>query len=149
VWFLAGSASGRAERSCTIPGGKAIFFPLVDFECSYAEYPSYHTESDLRSCATSNMDKINHLEATVDGVNVKDLEKYRVQSPLFDLSLIKDNLFGVPAQDSKAVSDGYWVFLQPLPAGMHQIGFKALGLEVTATGTNSIAQDIKYHLTVK
>ena len=149
VWFLAGAGSGGAERSCTIPVGKAILFPVIDWECSYAEDPQYHTESGLRTCATSYMDQVSHIEATVDGVSLQGLNKYRVQSPLFDLNLVKDNLFGVPAQSSQSVSDGYWVFLQPLSSGMHEVAFKALKLDVTATSPGSYAQDLKYHLIVK
>ncbi|HEY6882695.1 MAG TPA: hypothetical protein VI278_01505, partial [Nitrososphaeraceae archaeon] len=29
AWFLAGSGGGRVERVCTIPAGKAIFFPIM------------------------------------------------------------------------------------------------------------------------
>src|SRR5262245_38045217 len=30
VWFLAGSASGPVVRSCTIPAGVSLFFPLIN-----------------------------------------------------------------------------------------------------------------------
>jgi hypothetical protein len=30
VWFLAGSFSGDAERTVTIPTGKALFFPIIN-----------------------------------------------------------------------------------------------------------------------
>src|SRR5213083_1086403 len=29
VWFLAGTSGSTAVRSCTIPAGKSIFFPIV------------------------------------------------------------------------------------------------------------------------
>ena len=36
VWFLAGTFGGVAERTCDIPAGKAIFFPISCNETSYA-----------------------------------------------------------------------------------------------------------------
>jgi hypothetical protein len=32
VWFLAGSPSGSYDRSCTVPAGKAVFFPVANFQ---------------------------------------------------------------------------------------------------------------------
>src|SRR5262245_1253253 len=31
VWFLAGTFGGNATRSCTIPTGKALLFPIVTY----------------------------------------------------------------------------------------------------------------------
>ena len=35
VWFLSDQLGGREERTCTIPAGKAILFPLLTGECGY------------------------------------------------------------------------------------------------------------------
>jgi hypothetical protein len=40
VWFLPGTTGGAAERTCTIPAGKAILFPVISSECDYASYPN-------------------------------------------------------------------------------------------------------------
>src|SRR5438093_206116 len=39
VWFLTGvvNVSGTAERGCTVPAGKALFFPILNVECSTVE----------------------------------------------------------------------------------------------------------------
>ena len=53
VWFLAGTFENLpiAERKCTIPFGKAIFFPVIVSEKSFAEFPELKTESQAqRSC---------------------------------------------------------------------------------------------------
>jgi hypothetical protein len=44
-------------------------------------------------------------EATVDGVNIQNLDKYVVQSPLFNAKFPQDNIFGAPAGPTQAVSD--------------------------------------------
>jgi hypothetical protein len=77
VWFLAGSMTGKAERSCTIPADKAIFFPIIDAECSYVEYPKLKTESELRSCAITQNDETTHVEAIVDGVSLQNSQMPR------------------------------------------------------------------------
>ena len=65
--------------TCTIPAGKAILSPVATNECSYAENPNLKTEAELRACAVSG-DEVNSIEATVDGVPVNDIAKYRIQS---------------------------------------------------------------------
>jgi hypothetical protein len=107
------TTTGKAERACTIPTGKAILFPLVDAECSYAEYPKLKTESDLRSCAISLNDHLTHPEAIINGVSLQNQQMPRIQSPLFSFIFPENNLFGASAGPSQSVADGYYVFLQP------------------------------------
>ena len=149
VWFLAGSTTGKAERSCAIPSGKAILFPIQDAECSYAEYPKLKTESDLRNCAVSQMNSTTHVEATIDGVSLQNQQMPRIQSPLFSFTFPENNLFGASAGPSQSVADGYYVLLHPLSLGKHDIGFKAVSVQFTTTGVENVAQNILYHLTVQ
>jgi hypothetical protein len=149
VWFLAGSTTAKAERSCTIPSGKAILFPIQDAECSYAEYPKLKTESDLRNCAVSQQNGVTHIETTVDGVSLQNQQMPTIQSPLFSFSFPENNLFGAAAGPSQSVADGNYVFLHPLSPGKHDIGFKAVSVQFTTTGVENVAQNIVYHLTVQ
>jgi hypothetical protein len=148
VWFLAGTFGGNAERECTIPAGKAILFPIIIYECSYAEYPASKTESDLLSCAKSQTDHVTNLAVSVDGVNIPDLQRYRVQSALFNFTFPRDNVYGVAEGLTQAVSDGFWVFLKPLSPGKHEIHFSGVSQGFTATSNLNFAIDVKYHLTV-
>ena len=149
VWFLAGTFGGSADRTCDVPPGKAIMFPIYNAECSYAEYPQYKTESELRNCAKDQVDKVTSLDASVDGMKVNNLkQKYRVQSQLFDLMFPNNNVYGVSAGPSKAVSDGYWVILQPLSPGKHEISFSGSAIDFTSTAPMNFATAVKYHLKV-
>jgi hypothetical protein len=126
VSYLAPTFGGVAERTCTIPSGKAILFPLLVGECNYLENPELKTESELRVCAKQTNDAGSRsIEAVVDGVKLKNLDKYRVESQLFDLTFPANNVFSVKAGNTKDVSDGFWVFLKPLPVGKHEIEFSA------------------------
>jgi hypothetical protein len=150
VWFLAGTAGGSAERTCTIPSGKAILLPVLNAECSYAEYPEYKSESELRFCSgTFFLTQPSNMQVTVDGVKLEDLDKYRVQSALFNLDLPKNNIYGVKAGPTQAVSDGYWILLQPLSEGKHEISFGGVAVDFTTTRVESFATQITYHLTVE
>jgi hypothetical protein len=148
VWFLAGTSGFPAERTCTIPEGKAVLFPIVNGQGSYVENPLIKTESELRALGKSALDQVTLVEATVDGVKLDDLKNYRVQSPLFNFTYPENNLGGVPSGPSQAVADGYWVMLHPLPVGEHTIHFKAAIADPSATNPFNFVTDVKYQLTV-
>jgi hypothetical protein len=146
VWYLLGAA-GKVERTCTIPSDKAILFPILDTECSYSESPSLKTEEDLRKCAIdANKDAI--IKASVDNQEIKDLDKYRVTSRIFNVTYPSDPVFPTRSNFSQAVSDGWFIFLEPLKPGEHEIKFSAsqLGGPTTAEIT---AVDVTYHLNIK
>lgn len=149
VWFLAGTLGGAATRSCTIPAGKAILFPIINADCSYSERPTLKTESDLAQCAKVGNNPTTNLQASVDGVNLQQLDKYRVTSPLYNLTFPANNIFGSPVGTTQAVVDGWYVFLQPLAPGKHEVHFSGLTPANPTTGTNNYSVDLTYHLTVQ
>lgn len=147
VWFLAGTGGGQVTRTCTVPAGKAILFPILNVECDYLS-PDMKTESDLRICAKDDQDKATNLQATVNGVAIPDLKTFRVQSPLFNATIPKDNIIGLPPATTQAISDGFWILLKPLPAGQHEIHFTGSLVDFTSTGPMNFVSDAKYDITV-
>lgn len=148
VWFLAGTGGGKVSRVCTIPAGKAILIPIINVECDYLSDKSLKSESDLRQCAKSDQDKATNLKVSIDGFNIPDLNKFRVQSTLFNFTLPKDNTAGYPEGVTQAVSDGYWIVLNPLPPGKHEIHFSGSIADFTATGALNFVSDASYDITV-
>lgn len=158
VWFLAGSTGKSGPltvRTCTIPTGKAILFPVVNYECSYLENPGSKNEADLRDCAVSQENQVRDPQVTVDGVDLSS-QIQRVHSPLYTLVLPQNNIFGVRVNDgdksvsTQSVSDGFWLLLPPLTAGSHQIGFKARYQgSYGSTSSNQVAENVIYNLTVR
>ena len=120
VWFLAGTLQGEAERSCTVPAAKAILFPVINFEASVAEGDG-NTEDELAARAKFEMDQITDIRVTISGTNIDELKQYRVKSPLFNVTLPDDNVLGLPAQTTKMISEGYWLFLKPLEPGKYDL----------------------------
>ena len=135
VWFLAGTFGGPATRTCTIPTGKGIFFPVLNI-ATFAPFP-YETLNDLRAQAAADIDKFTVLELTIDHINLRGLQDLRVQSPVFSLTVPDGGLLGPgscpplvpPASPSQlcnpVVSDGFWVLLSPLHKGDHVLHFHA------------------------
>ena len=148
VWFLAGTTGGSAERTCTIPAGKAILFPVVNSECSYVENPSVKTEFDLISCAKQDNNRATNLQATIDGQKLQQLDRYRVVSPLVDVTFPDNNLFGTTPGKSKMIVDGFYVFLQPLSKGNHELHFSSFTPPASPGGSNYVI-DVTYHLKVQ
>jgi hypothetical protein len=146
VWYLVGAA-GKVERNCIIPSDKAILFPILDTECSYSETPTLKTEQDLRQCAVEgNKDAV--LKASLDNREIKNIEKYRVTTNLFNVTYPSDPVFPTNSNYSQAVSDGWFIMLEPLKPGAHELKFSASQLGAGTTGENTVL-DVKYNLTVK
>jgi hypothetical protein len=146
VFFLAFSNSGGAQRTCTIPTGKAILVPINVVLVSKAEFPDAKNDDDLHRLAEEDESSNPDLFLSVDGKQFQDLEKYRVHSRPFEVNISSDHPFGF-AGPTLAVSDGYWVILEPLPPGKHDIHFKA---RLTKPNTSTIfySDDLKYIINV-
>jgi hypothetical protein len=80
VWFLAGisgfvpPADVPLERECTVPAGKALFFPILN---SFCVDEGDGSEEAQRACARPFVDTATVLEASVDGRPLTGLSKYR------------------------------------------------------------------------
>ena len=139
VWFLAGTFGHSVNRVCDIPAGKAILFPILNSECSFAEFPKLKTLSELSICAKTIQDQVTTLNASIDGIPIPNLEEYRIRSPPFNFTLPENNILEMPANvTTQAMADGNWVFLQPLSPGFHKIIFKGgVQQQTNAAGRNS------------
>lgn len=144
VWFLTGviNVSGTAERDCTVPAGKALFFPIINVECSTLEVPPFHgdNEAELRACAMGF--HFGDVFAEIDGVAVQNLVSYLKDSPLFTFTVPPDNVLGVDPGTGQSVSNGYYLMLAPLSVGEHNIHFGGTFTDFDFT------LDITYNLTV-
>jgi hypothetical protein len=146
VFYLAGTSGGHAvTRKCTVPTGKALFFPILNALWGAAVGDCVPTNSavvcniaDLRKLAADSMDSVT-LNAVIDGEPVENLREQRVQSPVLTITLPDT------APYTPNVSDGYWLLLPPLPAGKHTIYFKGV---VTDGPFKGFVVEVTYKLTV-
>jgi hypothetical protein len=56
---------------------------------------------------------------------------------------------GVAATTSPSIAEGYWIFLNPLSPGKHEIEFASAAEEVTVTSNMNFLTRTTYHITVK
>jgi len=128
ILFLSGKLANEdtnlPDRLCTISTGTSILFPVINCEANPLESPELKTHQDLIERVKRDEDSIIKKECSV---NSKRIPTQRVKSdPLvFELTINEDNPFNVKGGGTTyASSDGYWVFLKPLPVGKHIISFK-------------------------
>lgn len=150
TWFLAGTFSGSVTRSCTIPEGTGLFFPVANYFaldtpnlCGQGDPISV---KDWRAIAAAFVDGLTSVSATLDGRPVRDLS--RVKTKVFASALPEDNIFdafcgpdGFPAGVySPSLNDGIYALLEPLRKGDHTLAFHAEG--------PGFLLDVTYQLTV-
>ncbi|HEX2273985.1 MAG TPA: hypothetical protein VHG90_08945 [Acidimicrobiales bacterium] len=126
VWFLAGTfGGGPATRVCTVPAGKALFFPIVN--AVFVATEPGETEAIAHEVLREHIDQVDvsTLAVEVNGVPIPNLGRYRAHSATFPVVFPEDNVFGVPAGFYPiAAADGYWIMLAPLPPGTHTVHFR-------------------------
>lgn len=145
VWFLAGTfGETGVVRNCDIPSGKALFFPIINAECSKVEGDG-PAQKELRAGAKALIDNVTVKEVIIDDTVLIDLDNYRVGSKLFVFKLPTNNVMELPAGSSPAVSDGYWIMLKPLSAGQHEIHVHG---EAKISETFTFKTEVTYNLNV-
>jgi len=169
VWFLAGNFGGESVRTCTVPRGKGIFFPILNNTYWSPEDTPFVTDVlapyygwDLTGLSEAEIlrrgvnwaaDHATELAVTIDGVPLKDLWQYRAESDVYTIELsnaIED--FGYPPGTRyPSVSDGYWIMLAPLKPGAHTIHIQGAGAYTTPEDPfdSPFSIDVLYYLTVE
>ena len=154
VWFLAGTFSGgTATRTCSIPEGQALFFPVINNVqinspgvCGQVGSVSVKA---LRAAAAPFIDAATNLSVQVDGNAIKDL--VRLRSQVFAATFPVDNIFNAPCGGpgtvpagvySPSVDDGVYALVMPLSVGSHTLHIHA---EVPS---QSFLVDVTYDLTI-
>lgn len=132
VWFLAG-APGDAPptRLCTVPTGKALFFPILNavfgssiFDCEPTVPGVTCNLATLYGAAAGAVDAVT-MSVEIDGKSIRDLNGRRVASPAFTVTYPQDSSTGVASGSySPNVTDGYWLMIAPLRPGAHTLHFK-------------------------
>lgn len=144
VWFLGGAffvlgtptSTTIIRKECTVPSSKALYFPLVNAECSRLEGAQSgcpgSTVAELRSDIKPFIDGATNLVLDVDGSAIPISTRFREQSPAFRFTLPRDDLLSAigegpfrPGKFFPAVDDGFYVMLAPLPPGTHRVHFHA------------------------
>jgi hypothetical protein len=135
AFFLAGAYGSRVvNRTCTVPAGKYLFFPLVNY-IVMPEDGAGNCEI-LKSDAREMTDSPSRLFAELDGKALPGVDAQRAAP---------ENCFNLNAKSGgpklMSASNGYWIMLRPLPKGRHTLHFGGV--------LPSLSQDITYTLRVE
>ncbi len=138
VWFLAGTyGTQRTIRTCTIPSGKYLYFPLINYMVN-SGIPGEYSCGAVTESVRNMIDGIHMLVMEIDGVRLSRLETHRQVSPgCFDAGA----LTGGRIKLFPSAADGYYVMLKPLSPGKHTINFGGRGYDMS--------QAVTYTLTVE
>ena len=134
VFFLTGIIGGGAvNRSVRVSEKQAVFFPLTNFASVQVE-PDETAESLCSGSSQDNVD-VSSLFAIIDGQSIGDLGSQRQNcqdqpdSGGFLVDAPPDSLLAGLAADlvqqkqNLAVSDGFYLMVEPLTPGQHTITF--------------------------
>jgi len=134
--FLAGTfGGGTATRTCSVPEGKSVFFPVVNavnFNTPNVcgQGPGNLSVEELRAASHAFIDGVTNLSVELDGEVIQSL--LHLRSPVFEIALPEENVFdaqckaadlgNVPAGIfSPAVDEGFYVLLKRLKIGNHML----------------------------
>jgi len=158
VWFLAGAlvseGAGQVVRTCEIPAGKSLFFPLINnfYGAWLNDPPETRTEEYVRAFVACKVPA--QISVWIDDFKVPHPLHYFTGesgslSPIFNVQLPPGNLWTDDTSVipellmSPSAEQGYYLFVRPLHPGHHTIRWVATGCY-----SQGIPQNITYHLTV-
>ena len=137
VWFLAGTyETQRTFRTCRVPRGKHLFFPLINYIVMPNRAPI--SCEAVTNTAARMTDDVSNLVLRIDGERYDDLAGHRQATrDCFDLGV----LVSPPVRMYPTAANGYYAMLRPLPPGTHHIDLSGI--------LPSIAHAITYTLIVE
>lgn len=109
VWFLAGDFGGAVTRTCNVPAGRPVFFPVLNIFCLPAG----------KSCA-GKFDSAT-VSATLDGATLTPVD-LTVDAPALHLGA--GGVVSKKAGTFHATVNGWWVLMPGLSAGTHTLEFE-------------------------
>lgn len=133
VWFLAGTyGSARTQRSCRVPHGKHLFFPVINYISARGEGSSTPCQALVARAARLTDGPVT-LALEVDGQRYDARRIHRLAD--------RTCFSVVPDGPPDAASNGYFVMLPPLPRGRHVIEFLGMLPDMTQAVTYTLQVD--------
>jgi len=147
VWFIGGAfGGGKVRRTCTIPHGKALFFPVIT-TIFYARPDTPSRCEDNTADAAINNDHLAYAEATLNGIAIPRMDARRERSPGCFHLFSGERAAAYGSSGYPAAVDGYWLMLRPLPPGDYTLKFRAQ-YHRPGERFGSMAQDVEYQLII-
>jgi hypothetical protein len=152
VYILAGIAEPNGSVNITVPHGKALLFPMVNFwwDLCPGELPPGMTPEEYLIPNVETLltyIDVNSLHVTIDGDAVSNLPSYKFLTGVFDFTG-NIELAGcldpcVTGSSQPVVMGGYYIMLKPLSKGQHTVHYH---MEIPIWDA---VQDGTYNITVQ
>ncbi|MCE4554007.1 hypothetical protein [Pelomonas cellulosilytica] len=130
VWFLAGTyGTARTVRTCHVPAGKTLFFPLVN-------YVTFEPDDEDESCVSLKQraarltPKPDALVLEVNGKRFTGLEAHRQAT--------RRCFHPSDEDDTLAAGNGFYVALGPLKKGRYTLNFGGILPELSQAVTYTL-----------
>ncbi len=133
----------KANYECTFTTSNSFFFPLFNEECDYADI---NNDNALRECVTAN-NQFAKGKVFINGIEMTDLSKYHFTTDFFNINLTSSNPFGSTPGTYRALVDGLFIFVKPLPSGIHEIKYSMV--QIKPSHDNDYASEITYKLNIQ
>jgi hypothetical protein len=154
VFFLHGTIGGTVNRAVTIPQGKGIFFPVLNYTATYPchMYPGFKPapgqslQDFLQINASTMVNQAANMSVSLDGVRINDVMPYRFTTPMFYFNASPELTCADPCITGElqpGLSDGYWIMLKPLSPGKHTLHYRGSYPKV------GWVMDVTYEIEVK
>ena len=115
VWFLAGTyGTARTVRSCRVPAGKTLFFPLINY-VTFEPDDADESCASLKKRAAELTPAPDALVLEVNGKRFNGLAAHR-QATRRCFHITEDD-------DTRAAGNGFYVALGPLKKGRYTLNF--------------------------
>jgi hypothetical protein len=134
VWFIGGifgepvdetTVIGTADRLCTVPAGKAIFFPVLNTLFSNLGEDPPLSDAELEAAAAFYNGPATDLAVRLDGHDVASVkQRFETESGAFTLNYTANGIFGTKPGTTRAADAGYYVLLAPPSPGVHDLEFQ-------------------------
>jgi hypothetical protein len=128
VWFLAGCRGGQVERRIAVPGGRDLFFPVINWWFRAGRAPDM---SPVLQCA--------HGSVVVDGVPLEP-DVIETREP-FVVAGARFNDITLRTRPRSIVTSGLWRSVPALGPGEHE-------LRILAGDGFAMNLDVRYQLLV-
>ncbi len=148
VYFLGGWLFGGDSlvRSVTIASNQNVFIPVLNFE---VDTTGGWTRDSMIATLTMLESVPVTVSAQIDGQAIANVDKYKMRSPDFSVTLGEDNAYQLignilPAGQvlNPVIGSGYYLMIGSFTKGQHTLHIRG---EVPSFG---LTQDITYKITV-
>jgi len=153
TYYLDGN---KKVYDCTIPSNKPIFIVGISEMCNYNAPKENNpgellqTEEELKTCVHTR-NPYADVTLTVDNIKIErdQTNKYSLTTNFFNITIPEDSAYreyGVGT--NKALLDGKFLILKPLPVGDHVINYKTVQI-IPHNESDNLFLDVTYNVHIK